>query len=687
MCRLKLWALCSMVSLLWTSATFGEQPDHHIVGLHIGIGAYTGPGATPLTLHMTTERFLLPLMAERYRVDWLPSAIDVDRQGFRDALLRLLAEARQRKADGADVTAVFMYTGHGSRVVDQNGDEEDGLDQTFVTVHGSLQDGTHDVRDDDIDAFRNALTAEGIHLTMIAEACHSETLFRGPATLNVPRGNFTIGPAERLFTDPSFDAFYTLGNQPKSEGTEPPATEGSSFVSISAATDRQLARTLRVEGVEWGVFSLAMYRTILELTGPVSYATFYETLCAHARLIDQTLSGTPQTPSLHTAGSDADRLFLARTPIPFAVRVLSGDGTRATLSAGFEAGFTEGTVVGLYDSAEALQAGSEPVTTAVVTEARIGRSSIDGRGVQSGMLSRVLTPGMADCLVYIDPGLPAEFFAALRLERDARRIILTEDPLEAMFVVQPSENQDIEVRWAREPMRGPDQPRLDPIKSLPFVASNGVWNARPVIAELSRLVRIQRLRGITHHENAIRLSWGDLQDEIEHIAFPIVVPEDGEYQVQITNHSGVPMYYHLIEIYTTDTGVLGAHVLNLNASRNLGTAQPFVRLAPATSHIHSDRVALSTGATREDITHLWLASERPMHHIDRIISPQAGHAARGEHLVLDMLESATSTRSAVRGEAGVWAARSFKFSILPADIEENPGEADAPVQPAGRESP
>lgn len=71
-----------------------------------------------------------------------------------------------------DLVMIF-YSGHGSTVVDDNGDEKDGFDEIFVTydVESSGPFAGNVVRDDQFAAWVNAINSDNI-LTVI-DACHS----------------------------------------------------------------------------------------------------------------------------------------------------------------------------------------------------------------------------------------------------------------------------------------------------------------------------------------------------------------------------------------------------------------------------------------------------------------------------------------------------------------------------------
>jgi hypothetical protein len=590
---------------------------------------------------------------------------------------------------------LLIYTGHGSRVQDQDGDECDKLDETLVAVHGSLTDGTQDVRDDDIYALRLALADQGIHFTYIAESCHSETSSRGPPTLNIARVGFPTGPSERLFLDPAFDSFYMVDSSKHAESAATEAIDAASFVSITAAGDRQLARTLMVDETQWGVLSLAMYRTMLEARGPLTYADLFTDVTEQAKAIDRTLKGTPQTPFLHSEGQDAFRAFLGRDPVPFAIRVLAVEDSGAMLSAGLEAGITVNSMVGFYSSLEELAADSQPVATANVTSSGMGRASVSGVGIERDMYCKVLAPAMDQSAIYVDPRLPAQILARLSPQQAPKSLSISTDFDAALFSVEPSEDgSSVEIHWVREPSVKDVEPAFQPISSIALRTSSGALDTNSIVGELERLVRIHRLESISHHPDWIGIEWStfperhadggpfDIVDDLSNL----IVRDSETYFVKVKNWSESELFLHLVEIYESDTGVYGANVIR-QSSR---PPQPYVRLLPGASHVISSRVGLAPGATREDVTHLWIASSTPMENLMRLVSSQVSQASRDAappNPILDMLEDSARSRAPVRGEAGVWAARSFKFSILPAEVEEYPGQADAPVPPVGQESP
>jgi hypothetical protein len=90
-------------------------------------------------------------------------------RGMQDALRDLLAGAT------AGDVLVMQYSGHGTQLPDDSGDEEDGFDEAFVPV--DYHTGALFLRDDVVAAALGALP-EGVALTLFMDCCHCGTISR-----------------------------------------------------------------------------------------------------------------------------------------------------------------------------------------------------------------------------------------------------------------------------------------------------------------------------------------------------------------------------------------------------------------------------------------------------------------------------------------------------------------------------
>lgn len=111
----------------------------------------------------------------------------VKRWGFPEANIKVLTDAAATRAGilaaledlvrttGPNDTVYFHYSGHGSQVEDQNGDEADGLDETIVPVDGRSP-GIADILDDQLDAIFARLKTH--NAVIVLDSCHSGTATR-----------------------------------------------------------------------------------------------------------------------------------------------------------------------------------------------------------------------------------------------------------------------------------------------------------------------------------------------------------------------------------------------------------------------------------------------------------------------------------------------------------------------------
>jgi hypothetical protein len=86
----------------------------------------------------------------------------------RENVLGALREYSKKLIAGDEL--VISYSGHGGQVPDENGDEKDGLDETWCLYDGELLD----------DEFHGALSefTEGVRILVLSDSCHSGTYLR-----------------------------------------------------------------------------------------------------------------------------------------------------------------------------------------------------------------------------------------------------------------------------------------------------------------------------------------------------------------------------------------------------------------------------------------------------------------------------------------------------------------------------
>jgi caspase domain-containing protein len=106
-----------------------------------------------------------------------------NQEATHDAILsafrkQLIENAKRHR----EAIVIFQYSGHGSRVPDQNGDKADGLDSTLVPVNSRDPEGKNfDIVDDEIRELFDELSRYTSNISFIIDACHSGNPTRGGA--------------------------------------------------------------------------------------------------------------------------------------------------------------------------------------------------------------------------------------------------------------------------------------------------------------------------------------------------------------------------------------------------------------------------------------------------------------------------------------------------------------------------
>jgi Caspase domain len=100
-----------------------------------------------------------------------------DLQATRDAILAAIDDLIERT--GPEDAVFLQYSGHGSQVVDAEGDEPDGWDETIVPSDSGRGDvPNRDITDDEIYERLLALSLKTSNITLLFDCCHSGTISR-----------------------------------------------------------------------------------------------------------------------------------------------------------------------------------------------------------------------------------------------------------------------------------------------------------------------------------------------------------------------------------------------------------------------------------------------------------------------------------------------------------------------------
>lgn len=185
---------------------------------------------------------------------------------------------------------LVTYSGHGSNVADQNGDEADGRDETWYLYDGNL-------RDDKIRKILNKLPA-GVKLTIISDSCHSGSVTR--ALLGAVSDE-SYCKARYMPPEDDIEAI-AMSSLPINKSIAYPE-EGMNHVLISGCKSTEYSYDASFNGRAMGAFSHNAL-LILRDNPNITYKDFYTKI--QKKLPS---SRYPQTPQLEGSKENKNQKF------------------------------------------------------------------------------------------------------------------------------------------------------------------------------------------------------------------------------------------------------------------------------------------------------------------------------------------------------------------------------------------
>ncbi|MBN2490672.1 MAG: caspase family protein [Planctomycetes bacterium] len=235
--------------------------------------------------------------------DW---AAALKRRGFRTALLldRAATGKAMRKgmretlakADAGDLV-VITYAGHGSFVLDEDGDEPDGTDECLcpydVRSRGPLTD-------DELFEIYGARKA-GVRVVMIADSCHSGTVarFAGISTPPTVKGRKPPQRLVRFLPPAAFESkreVARLGVRRAVRRSSPPGRYAA--LLMAGCQDVEYSYDAWFEGRANGAFTFVALRELGKLGAKATYVDWFRRI--RAALPSQQY---PQSPNLYGSTS------------------------------------------------------------------------------------------------------------------------------------------------------------------------------------------------------------------------------------------------------------------------------------------------------------------------------------------------------------------------------------------------
>jgi metacaspase-1 len=283
----------------------------------------------------------------------------IDRQATHEAIVsafrsQLIENAKRHP--GALV--VFQYSGHGSRVPDQNGDKADHLDSTLVPVDSrDLANKHFDIVDDEIRDLFDELSRYTSNTLFILDCCYSGNPTRaGEQAREIPLD---------LRPQPPEKTLAPAGKHPLRRGQDLVGLlpRNARYISIAASMPCELA----FESDDGGNREGALTHFLIERFKQATPETTYRELMA--RVSDDVTSQFPaQHPQCEGDGGRPVLAGSANREDPF-IRINKVVGNLITVSAGSVQGLTAGTILSIYaPNAYRLTGKDKRLATAKVTK-------------------------------------------------------------------------------------------------------------------------------------------------------------------------------------------------------------------------------------------------------------------------------------------------------------------------------
>lgn len=224
------------------------------------------------------------------------------KKGMERAIKKLITKAKK-----GDVL-LLHYSGHGSNVPDDNGDEADHRDEILCPTDLDWKDPFRD------DWLRKTLgkLRSGVNLTVIMDCCHSGTITRVMNPFDAPRRQrYLPCPLDLMATESGRKLRGTLrgqlGKAPRGRKRKKDIVHADiQELLITGCRDTQTSADAYIGGSYNGALTYYLVESIKEAEGKLTYRELHQRTAAKLKQED-----FDQIPQLEGRRTSFDRLFLS----------------------------------------------------------------------------------------------------------------------------------------------------------------------------------------------------------------------------------------------------------------------------------------------------------------------------------------------------------------------------------------
>ena len=271
----------------------------------IGINKYQVPGAD-LQGCVNDVKNLKGALTTYYGFDDKDITTLMDAKATKKAMERAIKKliAKGRKDD----VLLLHYSGHGSNVPDDNGDEADHRDEILCPTD---LDWKNPFRDDWLRKALGKLRRE-VNLTVIMDCCHSGTITRVMNPFDAPRRQrYLPCPWDLIATESGRKLRGTLrgqlGKAPRGRKRKKDIVHADiQELLITGCRDTQTSADAYISGSYNGALTYYLVESIKEAEGKLTYRELHQRTAAKLKQED-----FDQIPQLEGRRTSFDRLFLS----------------------------------------------------------------------------------------------------------------------------------------------------------------------------------------------------------------------------------------------------------------------------------------------------------------------------------------------------------------------------------------
>jgi hypothetical protein len=290
----------SFLFTIWISFPAATQTSRALL---VAIDRYpTGSGWNDI--HATNDiKLLLPILLQSgYKAENI--IILKNEEATKSNIVNQLSQLYEIAEKGDYI--YFHFSGHGQLMIDDNGDEPDGLDESLVPYDAmrrfqkGIYEGENHLRDDELeillDNIRRKITDSG-HLLVSLDSCHSGTGTRDGDD-EYMRGTAYVF-ASNYYTIPDITFENVKWEHRKEENW-------AAITVLAACLPDEINFEFRVGQEYYGTLSYTLYKVLENKTGSMTNREFGERL---GQTMQQLLSDRRRKQTLYFETTDEDRIF------------------------------------------------------------------------------------------------------------------------------------------------------------------------------------------------------------------------------------------------------------------------------------------------------------------------------------------------------------------------------------------